>query len=592
MKFRKIKEIINNFFTILKYVEPKNKFKFLVLQIHIFFSSILETLSIFTIIPILESFNSSSESKMLNVLEGYFGPKLLSPLNLIMVFCFFLILSNAYQIIIKKRIIDFSYTLMLDIQKKVFQKIIQRKYEFFINKDIAYFNNLILHEVDRIKGGFIESSLFILSQIIIVTLTFIGLLIYNYKVTIFIVIALFTFYLFYILVIGSRIYSASKLNTNFKKKTIQYLNDIFSVIKTLVFKKNKSKFYDKLENILSENYKINSFEQIIGAMVKNLFEIYFITIILIFIYFKENAFQINTLLTYGIFIFAAYKIVPSLHLLYRYFVAFLGSSNSLKLITQELTDINQYSEIVENNFQINEIQLQNVSFSYDKKKDVLKNINYKLPQNKTIGICGRSGSGKSTFIDLVSGLMSSTSGNILINKKADLTNSSILVSNSAYCAQKTILIDDTIQNNICLEADTSSIDKNLLLKSIEVAELNDFVKSFKDGINTIIGEDGVRVSGGEAQRINIARTIYSNRKLIFFDESLNNLDMITSKKILDNLKKMQLGKIIFFITHDLRLLSDFEEVLIFDDGVLIESGSFSKLKQNSKIFLELLSKQT
>ena len=169
--------------------------------------------------------------------------------------------------------------------------------------------------------------------------------------------------------------------------------------------------------------------------------------------------------------------------------------------------------------------------------------------------------------------------------------SSLQLSNSAYCSQKTILIDDTIKNNICLETDNNNINKELLLKSIEVAELNDFIKSFENGVNTIIGEDGVRVSGGEAQRINIARTIYLNRKFIFFDESLNNLDMITSKKILNNLKKIEYGKTIFFITHDLRLLDSFEEILIFDDGILIEKGSFLKLKERSEIFSELLDKE-
>ena len=591
MKFHKFKEIINNFFKILTFVETKNRFKFAVLQIHIFFSTILETLSIFSVIPILQSFSNSSDSKILNVLENYFGPKFLNPINLVIVFFLILILSNAYQIIIKKRIIDFSYTLVLDLQQKVFQQVINRKYEFFINKDIAFFNNLILHEVQRLKSGFIESSLFILSQTLLVMLTFIGLIIYDFTITIFIISSLFTFYLFYILLIGSKIYSASRLNSNFKKNTIQYLNDIFSVIKTLVFKKNKSKFYEKLENLLSQNYKINAFEQIIRSVLKSLFEIYFMIIVIVLIYFKQSSIQINDLLSYGIFIFAAYKIVPSLHVLYSHFISFLGSSNSLKIITEELTNLNQYSKIFKNDLKINKFELQNISFSYSNNKNVLRNINYKLPENKTIGICGKSGSGKTTFIDLVSGLIDPTSGNLLINGKADKINSSLQLSNSAYCAQKTILIDDTIKNNICLETDNNNINKELLSKSIEVAELNDFIKSFENGINTIIGEDGVRVSGGEAQRINIARTIYANRKFIFFDESLNNLDMITSKKILDNLKKMECEKTIFFITHDLRLLYNFEEILIFDDGILVDSGSFSKLKEHSKIFSELLDKE-
>ena len=587
MNIHSFKSIFSNFSTILQFVEKKNKLKYSILQIHIFLSSILETLSIFTIIPIIESLNSSKNNKVLKFLENYIDYEYLSPTYLIAIFCLFLIISNLYLIVIKKKITDFSYVLMLDVQKKIFKKIIHNKYEFFINKDISFFNNVILHETQRLKSGFIESSLFILSQILLIIFTFIGLIIYNFKVTIFIILILLIFYLFYLFLVGDRLIKVSKLNTKFKKDTIQYLNDIFSVIKTLVFKRNKSKFYEKLENILKQNYKANKFEQIIRSIIKNSFEVYFLTIIIVIIFVSNNQFEVINLMSYAVFAFAAYKIIPSVHLIYSHLMSFLGSSNSLKIITEELLNKNTYSENIDENFPIDKIKLDDISFSYDNNKNVLNNINYELKQNKLIGICGKSGSGKTTFIDLVSGLLSPTLGEIYINGENLKKKNQILISNSSYCSQKTILIDDTIQNNICLQADIS-INKDLLSRAIKVAELQEFVNSFKNGIQTIIGEEGVRVSGGEAQRINIARTVYLNRKFIFFDESLNNLDMITSKKILKNLKQISDNQTIFFITHDLRLLSNFDEVLIFNEGNLVEKGSFAKLEGSSKLFLELM----
>ena len=142
-------------------LKKKNKYKYFILQFHIFFSSILETLSIFSIIPILESFNASSQNKTLDFLENYIELKYLSPSYLIIFFCLFLILSNIYLMLIKKKITNFSFELMLELQKKIFHKAINRKYEYFINKDISFFNNMILHESHRLKSGFIESSLFI-----------------------------------------------------------------------------------------------------------------------------------------------------------------------------------------------------------------------------------------------------------------------------------------------------------------------------------------------------------------------------------------------------------------------------------------------
>lgn len=582
-----IKAIIYDFLTVLNFVEKKNKFKYFFLQIHIFISSILESISIFTIIPIIESFNKNSESLFLNFLGNYIEFKYLSPTYLILAFCFFISFSNFYQIIIKKKIIDFGYILMLDIQKQLFKKIIHNKYEFFINKDIAYFNNIILHETQGIKGGFIESSLLILSQLILVTFTFIGLLIYDFKITLLIIIILFFFYLVYLLLVSNKLLIASKLNTKFKKDTIQYLNDIFSVIKTLIFKKNKSKFYEKLENILIQNYKVNRFEQIIRSIIKNSFEIYFLTIIILVIIFTDSQLKISSILAYSVFGFAAYKLIPSFHMIYSHIISFLGSSNALKVVAKELSNKNLYPENIKNNLIINKVKLNDISFSYNKSKNVLNNLNYEVQENKIIGICGKSGSGKTTFVDLISGLIDPTHGKILINGKHYENSNEFLISNSSYCSQKTVLIDDTIENNICLEAE-NTVNKNLLYEAIKIAELETFIKSFENGIHTIIGEEGVRISGGEAQRINIARTIYLNRKFIFFDESLNNLDMITSKKILQNFRKLNNSKTIFFITHDLRLLSDFEEILLFNEGKLVENGSFSKLKDKSKLFTELL----
>ncbi len=587
MNINTIKSIISNFLTVLNFVEKKNKLRYLILQIHILISSVLESISIFTIIPIMESLNNSSNSAFLKFLENYINIKYLNPTFLILCFCLFLILSNVYLIIIKKKIIDFSYVVMLDIQKKLFKKVIRNKYEFFIKNDIAFFNNIILHEAQRIKGGFIESSLFILSQIFLVLFIFIGLMIYDYKITLFIITILFLFYLFYLFLVSERLLKASQLNTKYKKDTIQYLNDIFGVIKTLIFKKNKSKFYEKLENILKQNYKANKFQQLINTIIKNSFEIYFLAIIISIIYFSERELELNGLLSYGVFAFAAYKIIPSFHLIYTNLISFIGSSNPLKVVKDELINQNLYPEIIENNLQIDSLKIKNVSFAYNKNKNILKNINYDFRNNKIIGICGKSGSGKTTFIDLISGLIIPTQGDILINGGKNKDFNEILISNSSYCSQKTILIDDTIENNICLDAE-NHIDQDLLSMAIKVAELEGFIEGLEKGLKTIIGEEGIRVSGGEAQRINIARTIYLNRKFVFLDESLNNIDMITSKKILNNLENLNKSKTIVFITHDLRLLSDFEEILIFNDGKLIENGSYSKLLKTSKLFSELL----
>ena len=134
--------------------------------------------------------------------------------------------------------------------------------------------------------------------------------------------------------------------------------------------------------------------------------------------------------------------------------------------------------------------------------------------NKIIGICGKSGSGKTTFIDVISGLIEPT-GELLVNGEKNELNNEKMISNSTYCSQKTILIDDSLRNNISLETSETILNEKLLKKAIEVAELSKFINNLDNGVDTIIGEDGVRVSGGEAQRISIARTILQTKNLYF-----------------------------------------------------------------------------
>ena len=128
-------------------------------------------------------------------------------------------------------------------------------------------------------------------------------MIYNFKVTIFVILILLSFYIFYILIIGKKLLISSKLNSEYKKKTIQFVNDIFSVIKTLIFKNNKFKFYEKLENILKINYNVNAFEQVITGIIKNLFEIYFLTFLVIIFLLKNNSLKVDNLIIYGVYIF-------------------------------------------------------------------------------------------------------------------------------------------------------------------------------------------------------------------------------------------------------------------------------------------------
>ena len=591
MEVSKIKTIFKDFLDLLKFISPENKKKFYFLQIQVLVSAFLESLTIFSVIPFLESLNNKGDNKILTKIENFFNLKdSIEPTFLLMLFIIFFILSNIYLIIVKISVTRFSYNVVKELQIKLFKKFLNKKYNFFISKEMSYFHTIIMGEVGRVRSGFIETSLLLLAQISLILITTIGLLIYNFLLTSSILIVCFIFYLIYYFLVKEKVFLFSKKNTEYRLKTFQYLNDIFSIIKVIIFKRNKSNFYLKLENILTKGYLVNAFEQIVRSIVKNTFELYFLSIILIILFFKSSTYNyINIIPSYGVFFLAAYKIIPTFHNLYGYLLQCISCSYALNLVLKELSSKqDNFSEENIDEVEINKISLSKVFFSYDNKKNILKNISLDIDKNSSIGICGKSGSGKTTFIDIVSGLISPTSGIIKINNGKTTYKNEHLIYNSSYCSQKTILIEDTIENNIALASVNEKIDKNKIYQAIDIAELHQYVDKLEMGINTIIGEYGTKLSGGEAQRIGIARTLYSNKDFLIFDESLNNLDLINSKKIIKNLKKMQTNKTLIFVTHDVNLMYEFEKILVFEDGKIINIGDFSYLEKNCHVFRELL----
>ena len=586
MKIQKIKNAYSLIKIILNTLSSSHKKKYFLIQFFILIASILETLSIFSIIPFLNSISEKNNS-------SFFWGYNFNSTEFLLLFIILFILSNFFLIFVHRKIVIFSFDITFDLQKNLFNKFLNQNYSYFLKKDLSYFNNMILHETWRFKSSFIESYLFIFSKILFVLFSLIGLTIYNYKITLFFLILLVIFYLSYLFFLGKKFFLISKLNSDLKIKTIQYLNDIFAIIKSLIFKKNKRTIEIKLQEILKDSYKINSFEQIFKGILKNLFEIYFLLIIFIVLLLTKSSLSYDKIISVGVFILVGYKLIPSMHTIYTNFLSLISGYNSLKLIAYELDDFVKSKINLENReiISLKKLSLNNIFFGYEDKKIIINDLNFSVNSNSMIGICGKSGSGKTTFIDILSGLLIPNSGKILINDKELSNAQKFLIENSSFCSQKTFLIDDTVQNNITLENNNDQFNEKLFNLCTEVACVDEFIKKLESGKNTIIGQNGIRVSGGEAQRINIARTLYLNRKIIFLDESLNNLDKLTAEKIIINLKKNFSKKIIIFISHDLNLLRQFDEVLVFESGKIKEQGNFEYLSTNGDYFKKLLNSQ-
>ncbi len=275
-------------------------------------------------------------------------------------------------------------------------------------------------------------------------------------------------------------------------------------------------------------------------------------------------------------------------------LSFLGSSyreikHSLVDMEHMFTLLNEQAEIVDSpsapSIKIGgaEIEFRNVSFAYNSLKPILNNISFKIPAGKTTAIVGSSGSGKSTIARLLFRSYDVDQGSILI----DGQNARSVTQDSWRTAigivpQDTVLFNDTIFYNICYgrpDATTLEVEE-----AAKLAAIHDFISSLPDGYNTNVGERGLKLSGGEKQRIAIARTILKKPSIFVFDEATSSLDTHTEKEIKESLEQVSNGRTTLIIAHRLSTITHANEIIILSEGQVAERGSHSKLMKENGLY--------
>ena len=218
-----------------------------------------------------------------------------------------------------------------------------------------------------------------------------------------------------------------------------------------------------------------------------------------------------------------------------------------------------------------EIFVQDVIFKYQNtQKSVINKINFKIKKGESVGFVGKSGSGKSTLIDLILGLMNVNEGSILIDGTNINDNIRGWQNNIGYVPQNIYLTDDTLRKNIALGISEDQIDDKSIIRAMKQAQLNDFVQDLEEGIDTYVGERGVRLSGGQCQRIGIARAMYHSPSVLVLDEATSALDSATEKSVMEAVYQLKGEITIIIVAHRLSTLSSVDKIYHLERGKLIK----------------------
>ncbi len=238
------------------------------------------------------------------------------------------------------------------------------------------------------------------------------------------------------------------------------------------------------------------------------------------------------------------------------------------------------------------LTLQNVSYQYPNSRlNALNDISLTIEKNSSLGIVGLSGAGKSTLVNVILGLLTIKQGKIILDDDDISQDTSALSSLIGYVPQKIFLLDDTLMTNIAFGIEQNNIDLDKLNAAIAAAQLNQFISELPDGLNTRVGEHGMRLSGGQCQRVGIARALYRDPDILIMDEATNALDSITENDFNAALQQLSKIKTLIIIAHRASSIRLCDKLVVIDAGQCLAQGSFNELYQTNNQFRALFGNQ-
>jgi ATP-binding cassette subfamily C protein len=552
----------------------KNFFYFQTILLGIILTAILETFSIAIIIPVFEIIflEKIPEINFIKFDNFQFN----STLKILVLCAFFstFFIKSTFIICFNYFFINFLTRLNTNISNRLFSLFLKQDYIFFVKGKSKYFLNQITDDVHKLQS-FLLSLINLLTEIIFAFVISIFLIAINYKIFLFCFFIFFFSIFIYFYIFKKKIDNWSSTNiessTKIKNLVIDGINGIKDII---IYKMSNSfcnLFYASSHSLNTSRSRID----FLSNVQKNWLELVAIfAMCLASIYFVIYDLNVNAYIpVFGVFIFALFRLLNSFNrivvaaqnLRYTYvpFISIVKQLQNFELLR---------SFFLNNNIQFDEsIEFKNVNFFYETESCLtLNNINLKIKKNECIGILGDNGSGKSTLLYLLSGLIKPTDGIILVDGKHDLFNNrSEWSERLSYVQQNIFLINSTIKHNICLQED-HQIDNSKFDKVIDDLQLNSFFKALPNKLNTVVGINGLNLSGGQKQMISLGRALYKNNEILILDEPSSALDYINTDLVKEVIKSLKNKKTILIVTHESNAFNDcFDRVINLKAGKII-----------------------
>lgn len=567
--YKRLKHLLNK----------KQKRMVIVLIILSVFSALFETLGVSIMIPLVSAVVSID-----TVLDNDVVKQVLELLNLtisdgqglvkllLIVTAAIFIVKNIYLLILYYLQARFTNKTEAETSVRLFNEYLNRPYEYYLNADVNALFQTINKDIPHVFI-LLQEVMSMLTEAFVAVCLCLLLIIVDFQMTISIAALMLVMVIFIMLFLKPRLGKLGQGRLNQQILTMKWMQQgIFGIKDVKVSAKEKyflrhfADAYTKLANITKIYTVFNNTPKLIieAVCVAGLCGYMFICVC-------QGRDMVEMMPRLTAFALAAVRLMPSVNRISTYMSSIAYYEPSLNFICDNLNiaelvsaDMKESHELMELK---SEIRLNNITFAYPgTERKIFDNADMLIPVGKSIGVIGASGAGKTTIIDVLLGLLKPSEGTITADNVNVMDNYSAWLHNIGYIAQNIYMLDSTIRENVAFGVDKDSINEDRIWEVLREAQMEEFIKNLPEGLDTVIGDRGVRLSGGQRQRIGIARALYHDPELLVFDEATSALDNETEAAIMDAINALKGRKTMVIIAHRLKTIENCDILYKVEEG--------------------------
>ena len=469
----------------------------------------------------------------------------------------------------------FIYNNQLRLSGRLIDCYLKKPYTYHLDKNSAEMVRNVMLDTERFFQMLLSVFL-MLSELLISLLLCVYLFTVDWFITVSVAVILGIFTAIYLLLFKNKAKEYGKINQIYDGKMHQSINQALGAVKDIKILHREKYFVDAFCGYGKKKMRAVRNNNVLGQAPKYVIETVCIGAILLVLVFKLYMGEdLSTMITQlAAFAVAAFKLLPSASKINNFANLIIFLKPSVDLIYRDIRDTEDMKsfELTDavTDFEIKDadaISVTGLTYRYPHtEKDVLKDVSLKIPLGYAVGLMGPTGAGKSTLADVILGILTPTSGTVCYGNMNVHEHPIKWSKKLAYIQQSIYLADETIRNNVAFGIDDDKIDEEKVWKALEEAQIKDFVKSLPEGLDTMVGERGVRLSGGQRQRIGIARALYDDPEILVLDEATSALDNETETAVMEAIDNLMGRKTLIIIAHRLTTLRNCQKIFKVEGG--------------------------